>query len=38
MDIGAYFDLVKYGLMTATFAVLVLVFLYVLYGQDVKTT
>jgi hypothetical protein len=38
MDIGAYFDLVKYGLMTATFVVLVLVFLYVLYGKEEKTT
>jgi len=36
MDIGAYFELLKYTLMTATLIVLVLVFLYVLYGKEEK--
>ncbi len=36
MDIGAYFELLKYTLMTATFVVLVLIFLYVLYGKEEK--
>lgn len=38
MDIGAYFELLKYTLMTATFVVLVLIFLYVLYGKEEKET
>jgi hypothetical protein len=37
MDIGAYFEIVKYILMTATFIVLVLVFLHVFYGKEEKT-
>ncbi len=37
MDIGAYFELVKYILMTATFIVLVLIFLHVFYGKEQKT-
>jgi uncharacterized membrane protein YvbJ len=37
MDIGAYFELVKYILMTATFVVLVLIFLHVFYGKEQKT-
>jgi hypothetical protein len=37
MDIGAYFELVKYILMTATFVVLVLIFLHVFYGKEEKT-
>jgi hypothetical protein len=36
MDIGAYFELVKYILMTATFVVLVLIFLHVFYGKEEK--
>jgi hypothetical protein len=36
MDIGAYFEILKYLLMTATFVVLVLIFLYVFYGEDEK--
>ena len=38
MDIGAYFELLKYILMTATLVVLVLIFLYVLYGKEEKET
>ena len=38
MDIGAYFELLKYVLMTATFVVLILIFLYVLYGKEEKET
>jgi hypothetical protein len=37
MDIGSYFELMKYVLMTATFVVLVLVFLHVFYGKEEKT-
>jgi hypothetical protein len=37
MDIGAYFEIIKYILMTATFVVLVLVFLHVFYGKEEKT-
>jgi hypothetical protein len=37
MDIGAYFEIIKYILMTATFIVLVLVFLHVFYGKEEKT-
>lgn len=36
MDIGPYFEIIKYILMTATFIVLVLIFLYVLYGKEEK--
>jgi hypothetical protein len=36
MDIGAYFEILKYALMTATFVVLVLVFLYAYYGKEEK--
>jgi hypothetical protein len=38
MDIGAYFEILKYFLMTATFIVLVLVFLYVFYGKEEKSS
>jgi hypothetical protein len=38
MDIGSYFEVLKYILMTATLVVLVLIFLYVLYGKDEKET
>jgi hypothetical protein len=34
MSIGEYFELLKYVLMAATFVVLVLIFLYVLYGKE----
>ncbi len=33
MSIGEYFELLKYLLMTATFVVLVLIFLYTFYGK-----
>lgn len=36
MDIGAYFETLKYVLMTATFVVLVLIFLHVFYGGEEK--
>jgi hypothetical protein len=36
MDIGAYFQLIIYMLMTATFVVLVLVFLDIFYGKEEK--
>jgi hypothetical protein len=36
MDIGAYFQLIIYMLMTATFIVLVLVFLDIFYGKEEK--
>jgi hypothetical protein len=36
MDIASYFELVKYTMMAATFIVLVLVFLYVMYGKEDK--
>jgi hypothetical protein len=38
MDVGAYFELLKYALMVTTFVVLVLIFLYVIYGKEEKTT
>jgi hypothetical protein len=38
MDIGPYFETIKYILMTTTFIVLVLIFLYVLYGKEEKTS
>ena len=37
MDIGAYFDLIKYTLMTVTFVVLVLIFIHVYFGREEKT-
>ena len=36
MDLGAYFDILKYVLMTATFVALVLIFIYVFYGEEEK--
>lgn len=36
MDIGAYFELLKYILMTATFIALVLIFLHAFYGKEEK--
>ena len=36
MDIASYFVLVQYAMMAATFIVLVLVFLYVMYGKEDK--
>jgi hypothetical protein len=36
MDVGAYFEILKYVLMTATFVALVLIFLYVFYGEETK--
>jgi hypothetical protein len=36
VDIGAYFETLKYVLMTATFVVLVLIFLYIFYGREEK--
>jgi hypothetical protein len=34
VDIGAYFETLKYILMTATFIALVLIFLYIVYGKE----
>jgi len=34
MDLDAYFDLLQYLLMAATFVALVLVFLYLSYGKE----
>jgi hypothetical protein len=36
MDIGAYFEILKYILMTITFVALVLIFLYAFYGEEEK--
>jgi hypothetical protein len=36
MDIESYFVLVKYMMMAATFIVLILAFLYVMYGKEDK--
>jgi hypothetical protein len=36
MEIGAYFEVLKYILMTATFVALVLIFLYAFYGKEEK--
>jgi hypothetical protein len=36
VDIGAYFEVLKYVLMTATLVVLVLIFLYIFYGKEEK--
>ena len=38
MNIGAYFEIIKYTLMTATFVALVLIFLYMFYGKEEKTS
>lgn len=38
MEIGAYFEILKYTLMTATFVALVLIFLYMLYGKEERTS
>jgi len=38
MLIGEYFELLKYVLMTATFVVLVLIFLYMFYGKEEKSS
>jgi len=37
MSIGAYFETIKYILMTVTFIVLALIFLYIIYGKEEKT-
>jgi hypothetical protein len=34
MDIIGYFEILKYVMMTATFVVLVLIFLNMLYGKE----
>jgi hypothetical protein len=34
MDIGAYFETIKYILMTLTFIALALIFLYMIYGKE----
>jgi hypothetical protein len=36
MEIGEYFELLKYVMMTATFIVLALIFLYMFYGKEEK--
>jgi hypothetical protein len=36
MEIGAYFETLKYILMAATFIALVLIFLYTFYGKEEK--
>jgi hypothetical protein len=38
MNIGAYFEILKYILMTTTFVALVLIFLYMLYGKEEKAS
>lgn len=38
LSIGAYFEILKYILMTATFIALILIFLYMLYGKEEKTS
>jgi hypothetical protein len=38
MEIGAYFEVLKYILMTATFIALVLIFLYAFYGKEEKAS
>jgi len=38
MQIGEYFELLKYIMMTATFIALVLIFLYAFYGEKEKTS
>jgi hypothetical protein len=37
MDIGAYFEVLKYILMTATLIVLALIFLHIYHGKEEKT-
>lgn len=37
MDLGAYFELLKYVLMTATFIALALIFLRIYYGTEEKS-
>jgi hypothetical protein len=36
MDVAEYFEIIQYVLMTATFVVLVLIFLYAFYGKEEK--
>jgi hypothetical protein len=36
MDVGAYFAILEYVLMAATFIVLVLIFLHAFYGKEEK--
>jgi len=38
MSIGAYFEILKYTIMTATLVALVLIFLYMFYGKEEKTS
>jgi len=38
LEIGAYFETLKYILMTVTFIALVLIFLYIIYGKEEKGT
>ncbi len=38
MDIGAYFQTLEYVLMTSTFVVLVLIFLYMFHGKEDEQT
>jgi len=38
MNIAPYFEIIKYVLITATFVTLVLIFLYMLYGKEEKTS
>lgn len=37
MNIGPYFETIKYFLMAATFVVLVLIFLYIFHGKEEKS-
>jgi len=36
MDLGAYFELIKYTLMASALVVLFLIFLYIFYGKEEK--
>jgi hypothetical protein len=38
MDIGSYFELLKYVLMAATFLAMILVFVHVFYGKEEKSS
>lgn len=38
MDVGAYFELLKYALMASTLVVLVLIFLHAFYGKEEKAS
>ncbi len=38
MDLGAYFQTLEYVLMTSTFVVLVLIFLYMFRGKEDEET